>query len=185
MRCLARLRVYVFGNLFLHQVSGIPIGGPVSGAILESVLCVAEHNFDHFRWKRFAHEVGLRGKREQWVTLLRYVDDVLSIRFWFCPTCLRKLIDEIYRDTVCFDTSNDGECSLNGMNGLKFLDLWVFVGWCKTKNIFLVNKNDLYAFSGIGSLLVKTGSTSPAGHSPSSPTESPMILKHVLHVSLS
>ena len=63
MRCHARLRVYVSGNLSLHQVSGTPIGGPDSGAILESVHYFAEHNFDHLRWRRFAREIGLRCTR--------------------------------------------------------------------------------------------------------------------------
>ena len=48
------------------------------------------------------------------------------------------------------------------MNGLKLLDLWVFVGWGQT-DIFLVNKNDLYAISGISSLLMKNRFPIPQG----------------------
>ena len=139
MRTLAKLRYYKFGNSFLYQCSGIPIGGPVSGAILESVLCMEEHRFDRFRWPQVAARTKLRGKRETWITFLRYVDDVLAISFWFCPSCIEKLINVIYHDTVGFDKSNDGESTIDNMNGLKFLDLWVFVGW-ERSNIFLVNK---------------------------------------------
>ena len=89
---------------------------------------------------------------ENWVTLLRSVGDVLGIRIWFRPTCLGKLIQEIYRDIVQFDMSNDGESCINKLNGLEFFDFWDFVGWEQT-NIFLVTKSDLYAVSGIGGLL--------------------------------
>ena len=49
MQSLLKLRWYRFGDLFLEQVSGIPIGGPVSGAVLESVLCVDEDSFEQNR----------------------------------------------------------------------------------------------------------------------------------------
>ena len=42
--------VYKFGNKYLFQRSGIPIGGPVSGAALEAVLCIDEDTFDKFGW---------------------------------------------------------------------------------------------------------------------------------------
>ena len=54
MRVLLELRCYKFGDKYLVQVSGIPIGGPVSGAALEAVLCVDEDTFDKFGWHVFA-----------------------------------------------------------------------------------------------------------------------------------
>ena len=123
---------------------------------------MVEHQYDLFRWPRYASKIKLTGKRENWVTFLRYVDDVLGISFWLCPACLEKLINEIYRDTVQFDISNDGERCINGINGLKFPDLWLFVGWEQT-NIFLVNKNDLFAVSGIGGLMAKNRFPIPQG----------------------
>ena len=53
MRSLLRLRWFRFGNRYLVQVSGIPIGGPVSGAALEAVLFVDEDAFDKFGWYNF------------------------------------------------------------------------------------------------------------------------------------
>jgi len=156
MRTLVKLRVYRFGNFSLYQKSVIPSGGPVSGAILESVLCRTEHWFDLHQWPTFAKPFGLKGKREAWVTLLRYVVDVLRISFWLCPSCLGKLIDEIYRNVVKLDKSNDGKCQINGFNGIKFLDLLGFRGAGKNqRHTFLVNKNVLYAVSGVSSLLVR------------------------------
>ena len=54
MRSLVKLRWYKFGNAYLWQKAGIPIGGPVSGAVLESVLSVDEHVFDKFKWPKNA-----------------------------------------------------------------------------------------------------------------------------------
>ena len=49
MRSLVQLRWYKFGNFYLWQKAGIPIGGPVSGAVLDSVLAVDERVFDKFK----------------------------------------------------------------------------------------------------------------------------------------
>ena len=48
MKSLLKLRWFRFGDQFLLQASGIPIGGPVSGAALEAVLCIDEDVFDKF-----------------------------------------------------------------------------------------------------------------------------------------
>ena len=45
---LLQMRTYRIGNLFLRQVKGIPIGGPISGAILDLVLARAECKFVFF-----------------------------------------------------------------------------------------------------------------------------------------
>ena len=51
---LLEMRTYRIGNLFLRQVKGIPIGGPISGAILDLVLARAECKFDTVLWPKFA-----------------------------------------------------------------------------------------------------------------------------------
>ena len=48
MRSLIKCRFYKFGWHFLYQKSGIPIGGPVSGAVLDCVLSVQESSYDNF-----------------------------------------------------------------------------------------------------------------------------------------
>ena len=57
---LLQLRVYRFGDKFLVQRSGIPIGGPISGAALEAVLCVDEDTFDKFGWPALAKQLQIR-----------------------------------------------------------------------------------------------------------------------------
>ena len=46
IRSLLDLRVFRFGDKFLVLISGIPIGGPISGAILDLVLAKAECHYD-------------------------------------------------------------------------------------------------------------------------------------------
>ena len=46
VRSLPKLRIFRFGSKLIVQLSGIPIGGPISGAALEAVLCVDEYMFD-------------------------------------------------------------------------------------------------------------------------------------------
>ena len=58
---LLDMRVYRIGNLFLRQAKGIPIGGPISGAILDLVLARAECRFDIFVWPKIAEKRNLAG----------------------------------------------------------------------------------------------------------------------------
>ena len=154
MRGLVDLRIFQFGNLFLEQVSGIPIGGPVSGTVLEGVLSLDEHMFEQYQWPKFASTHGLGGKRKKWITMARYVDDIFIASRWLCPHCVEEIVTEIYKNTIIFDR----ECSeLNYINGyatIKFLDLWAYMSW-SNQFLALVNKNDLYSLSGLKSLLVK------------------------------
>ena len=148
MRSLVRLRWYRYGTRFLHQLSGIPIGGPVSGAVLEGVLSVDEDYFDRFGWFELASEFGVRGQRDQWITFVRYVDDVFAASFWFCPECVAQMIKRIYSNTIYFDPANDGKVELNGFNVIKFLDLWTYLSW-DAVYLSIVNQNDLFSFSGL------------------------------------
>ena len=102
--------------------------------------------------------------------LLRYVGDVLGMFFWFCPTCLEKLINEIYHDTVKSDVSNDGPCNFKGLFGLRLIGLWFFVGWEQT-NTSLVDTNDVYAVSGVGSFFPNSVSRYRKGPGLKSPHE--------------
>ena len=61
VRGLLDMRVFRIGNLFLRQAKGIPIGGPISGAILDLVLASAECIFDTFSWPFIAKTCKLTG----------------------------------------------------------------------------------------------------------------------------
>ena len=143
MRGLAKFRWYIFGDKFLYQKEGIPIGGPVSGAILEGVLSVDEHVFEQFGWKVFADSLGIRGTREQWLSLARYVDDVFAHSFWFCPECVEYIITLIYKQTVNFDKACEGLEDFNGFRTIKFLDQWCYTSW-HTTYLSFVCKNVVF-----------------------------------------
>ena len=129
MRGLVKLRWYQFGNLILYQVSGIPIGGPVSGAVLEAVLGVDEDMFEQIGWVEFSRSIGISGPRELWLTIVRYVDDVFVATRWFCPRCVSHIIKLIYSKTVNFDEACEGLADINGFRVVKFLDLWCYMSW--------------------------------------------------------
>ena len=132
MRGLVKLRWFRYGDRFLHQVAGIPIGGPVSGAVLEGVLSIDEMTFDKFGWFTFSSKIGFKGPRERWITFTRYVDDVFAASYWFCPDCTAQMVDQIYANTIHFDAANDGLIELNGFRVIKFLDLWCYFSWNAT-----------------------------------------------------
>ena len=162
VRDLLSLRVFRFGDKFLVQLSGIPIGGPISGAALEAVLCVDEDTFDKFGWPRLAKKLQITGKRCQWLTIVRYVDDVFVATRWFCPKCVEYIIVCIYSRTIAFDTANDGLTTVGAFTTFRFLDLWCFMSW--EQHLFsLVYKNDLYAYSGLVSLRTKNRYPIPHG----------------------
>ena len=129
MQSLLELRRCKLGDRYLVQTSGIPIGGPVSGATLEPVLCVSEDAFDKFGWARLAKTVHVQGERHLWLTIVRYVDDVFVASRWFCPSCVSFIMSVFYDRPVTFDPANDGKGSINGYNIVRFLDLRCFQNW--------------------------------------------------------
>ena len=104
---LLKMRTYRIGNLFLRQAKGIPIGGPISGAVLDLVLARAECRFDLFVWPKVAGKWKLAGPRQRWITFGRYVDDIITISRWICPCCAHNL-PSIHRGICSFDPGNEG-----------------------------------------------------------------------------
>ena len=136
-----------FQSLLQKQITGIPIGGPVSGAILEATLSVDEHHFEKIGWKSLARECGIQGDRELWMAISRYVDDVFIATPWFCQSCCEYIVKRICSKTVSFDTSCEGQDIILNHNTVKFLDLWLYMSW-STFYATLVNKNDMFAITG-------------------------------------
>ena len=59
---LLAMDIYRFGDGFVQQETGIPIGGPISGVVLDIVCSVLEYLFDK-RWETLADACKLKGKR--------------------------------------------------------------------------------------------------------------------------
>lgn len=162
MEGLLELRTYRIGNLFLRQAKGIPIGGPISGAILDLVLARAECRFDIFVWPKNAEAWNLAGPGSKWVTFGRYVDDIISISRWLCPSCVATLLPIIYQGIVSFDPCDDGLRYYDPFIAVEILDLWFYVGWDKIETS-LIHKNNLFAYTGDTQYLAKNRYPLPSG----------------------
>ena len=135
------MRVYKCGSLYLRQVEGIPIGGPISMSILDTVLSRCEYMFDKYGWRYYSRKYNLKGKREHWVTIGRYVDDVLAVSHWLCEKCLKELVELVHAGMVSFDPACDDVSCVREFRVIRYLDLWMFFSW--NSFIFnIVNKND-------------------------------------------
>ena len=51
VRSYLHFHVYKMGNVYLLQTKGVPIGGPLSGALLDVTQASAEYWFDNHTWK--------------------------------------------------------------------------------------------------------------------------------------
>lgn len=114
-------------------------------------------------WPRLKKDFNLSGCKEQWISLGRYVDDILALSRWLCPKCTKLLVDEIHKGTVSFDESNEGLCTIGFFRVIKFLDLWVYFSWEDMRVNFSL-RNDLFALSGLGSLHSKNRFPPPSGN---------------------
>ena len=65
----------------------------------------------------------VRGNRCQFVTIVRYVDDVLVVSRWLCPACVEYLAKCIYSRTISFDLANDGLTKVRKFTVIRILDL--------------------------------------------------------------
>ena len=84
------MRLFVICGLVVQQVRGIPIGAPLSGAILHTVLSDLEFQSD----KMFP-------RRRRSVATGRYVDDIILASKVCCSKCLRRMVNHIYIWIYC------------------------------------------------------------------------------------
>lgn len=141
------MRAYRLGKLWLRQFAGIPIGGPISGAILDATLSSLEFRFRKWGWKQaFLGNSGFHSLDEI-ITISRYVDDLLLLPHWVCPCCCESIIRSIYATHITFDKACDSQGIVGHSNVVKFLDLFVHTGWIHTL-FCLYTKKDLYVYVG-------------------------------------
>ena len=82
-KCVDRLlemRIYRIGNAVIQQLFGDPIGGPISGVILDACCAKSELMFDSVLWPRIAASCNLVGERADFIAAGRYADDVILVR---------------------------------------------------------------------------------------------------------
>eukprot|EP00959_Pyramimonas_sp_CCMP1952_P322664 6752114-Pyramimonas_sp.AAC.1 len=86
------MRLFLVAGHVIQQLCGIPIGAPLSGAALHTVLSDLE----------FATDRQYPGKRSSIMTG-RYVDDIILASKLRCSACLKRLVRTAYGSTVKFD----------------------------------------------------------------------------------
>ena len=128
---------YCIGGQVVEQLCGIPIGGFMSSALLHLYFGACEHSFERRRWRQFARSNNLHGERSDYFHPSRYEDDLCVLSHRICRSCLKSLVDYVYKPSITFDVSDDyltvdGSATFNkfldmriGMTPTSFtLDLW-------------------------------------------------------------
>lgn len=107
-------RFYRLANIYLIQLEGLPIGGLLSGAILDHILSHLEDRWWRCGFRAWLTKVG--GNTEAFDALVnkkralfigRYVDDTLAVSRMLCSTCLDKAIVEIYAQAINFEENTE------------------------------------------------------------------------------
>ena len=78
LKCYLNMRVYRFGNMFVEQVSGVPIGGWLSSCLLNLTASASESIFEA-KWLSFAAPYGIIEPRYKVFAVKRYEDDCLVL----------------------------------------------------------------------------------------------------------
>ena len=126
-----QMRVYRFGDRFVRQVEGMPIGGPQSFSMLKAACARREHQFKHMggfeRWARAKQVAGtpaLDQTFDETLVAKRYVDDLFLASHSVCQKCLSDVVWSIYGDTISFEDNTEVHAIPHGI-AVKLLDFWI------------------------------------------------------------
>ena len=89
------MRIYRLGKCCLLQLHGIPIGGPMSTAVLHMVLSRAEFLYDR-----------LHPSRHRIILCRRYADDLVMISNRLCRKCLISIVHRVYSGVAEFEADS-------------------------------------------------------------------------------
>ena len=128
------------GNRFLQQKSGIPIGGPVSGVVLETCCNWLEYMFDWTTWRSIATTYGLKGHRSQFIAAGRYAEDTIFLSPWFCNECLSQISFLVYQPEISFEESTEFFAFENSQF-IRVVDFWLSVSFSSIQ-VAPVSKNE-------------------------------------------
>lgn len=151
---LLQMVIFKFGNWYVQQVSGLPIGGPVSSVVLEFCLAWLEERMDKYKWKGFSQGTCFQTRRRSDVILAkRYVDDVCCVSLILCDSCLHVFIQTTYKDKISFEDATEKSTEV-GVVHIKFLDCWFSVQM-RGVSTFMHIPNFTYLMTGNGEDLKK------------------------------
>ena len=126
---LLAMKIFKLGNRFLAQVRGIPIGGPISGIVLDLCLARLECIYDKKSWPQLASTAGRKSQpRDKLIAAGRYADDCILVSRWFCPSCLFQTVTKTYGSQVKFEWADTGT-DIGNASMMNVLDFWAHVNW--------------------------------------------------------
>eukprot|EP00959_Pyramimonas_sp_CCMP1952_P429053 8985898-Pyramimonas_sp.AAC.1 len=102
----------------MEQKRGIPIGGPLSGVVLQIVLSEQEWHCDCM-WPT-------RRKR---ICTGRYVDDVLLFSNLYCHSCLSLVMSEVYSGIVNFSIEPETKAPDCGTIVVSYLEVYLHISY--------------------------------------------------------
>ena len=128
-RSLLQMKAYRLGTSHVvRQLSGIPIGGPISGVVLDLCLALLEEEFDLTMWPDIISACGHAGRRSDFIATGRYADDSIMLSRWFCDVCLQKILVSAYERELQFDISSVCH-NINEHNFINFFDFWLLISF--------------------------------------------------------
>ena len=130
------MRYFVAGSRIFLQIKGIPIGGPLSGAVLDAIL-------QHCEAKR---DESLKARTDHYCCG-RYVDDTICISYTCCRRCVKRCLFSTYADVVSFDAADDIQYHNNSVHG-QYLDAHVHLTFENGMTVTPACKNHKYIFTG-------------------------------------
>ena len=137
------MRFFRLGAYFMLQIDGIPIGGPLSGQILDAVLSFLEFLFDA-RWTT----------RQRKIASGRFADDLILLSYVWCSDCLWGMVHDVYDGAVCF-SRDDGAVTTSGGTIIQgYLDGIIHFNFASF-SVYAKHKNEEFGFIGTQDLVSK------------------------------
>ena len=125
VKAYMNMRIFRFCDIFLKQISGVPIGGWLSSALLNLSASACESRFEA-RYTQLPATFGLDLPRHRIFAIKRYEDDVLGISHVLCPDCLGEIVIQIYKPHICMEPCTTHMNTSGGCTQNKFLDIMVY-----------------------------------------------------------
>ena len=79
----------------------------MSSTLLHVYLGACEQSFERRRWRQFAQSNNVHGERCDYFHSRRCEDDLCVLSHKICRSCLKRLVDYVYKPSITFDVSND------------------------------------------------------------------------------
>ena len=129
--CLIELLCMRFsriGDVVGAQVTGVPIGGPCSGILVDLIFSVLELYTDEFFWPSLATKHNMVGPMSRWIATARYADDTIALSPWICQFCLEHIMTRTYAPQAGIEKTTE-TFHVNSFSFVKFLDFWILLDW--------------------------------------------------------